>query len=308
MSSSYDELPRLADVGLPCAWTVFGDGDDLGTINRLTPDRVVDGATSVQEGTVVSLALPSTEPDPPLFGRERMRQTVIHLDRNTLDERFDGFFPQASTHWDGLRHVRAREYGYYGGVQEFGPAGAALSIDRWGEAGIVGRGVLIDLERFLRNGTHPIEPLRVRHVSIDLVAACLRAQGIDLRRGDVICLRFGWTQAYRKLDASGRAAYASEPTFAGLASGDGTARFLWDAGVAAVASDNPAVEASQVQDGDFLHRRLVPLLGFALGELFDFERLAGLCAADGRYDFFFVSAPLRIDGGIASPANAVAIR
>lgn len=52
--------------------------------------------------------------------------------------------------------------------------------------------------------------------------------------------------------------------------------FLWDAGLAALACDNPALE---VAPGDpsigSLHRRLIPLLGFAIGELLDFEELAG---------------------------------
>jgi hypothetical protein len=57
-----------------------------------------------------------------------------------------------------------------------------------------------------------------------------------------------------------------------------------------------------------LHRRVLPLLGMVLGELFDFERLGEVCAADGRYDFQLVSAPLHLLGGVGSPANAVAIR
>ena len=43
----------------------------------------------------------------------------------------------------------------------------------------------------------------------------------------------------------------------------------------------------------YVGRRLIPLLGFALGELFDFERLAELAATDGRYDFLFVAVPLK---------------
>jgi kynurenine formamidase len=87
------------------------------------------------------------------------------------------------------------------------------------------------------------------------------------------------------------------------------ARFLWDSGAAAVAADNPTVE---VAPGDHrigsLHRRLIPMLGFAVSELLDLERLADLSAADGRWDFLFVASPLNMPGGIGSPANALAIR
>ncbi|MEO5902224.1 MAG: cyclase family protein, partial [Ilumatobacteraceae bacterium] len=78
---------------------------------------------------------------------------------------------------------------------------------------------------------------------------------------------------------------------------------------AAVCCDNPAVE---VVPGDpavgSLHRRLLPTLGTTLGEMFDLDRLATACRADGRWTFFFVAAPLHLPGGLGSPGNAVAIR
>jgi hypothetical protein len=87
------------------------------------------------------------------------------------------------------------------------------------------------------------------------------------------------------------------------------ARWPWNAHPAAVALDNPAVEdipgSSSVGS---LHRRLIPMLGFALAELLDFEALADACARDGRRDFLLVAAPTNIPGGVASPANALAIR
>ena len=73
--------------------------------------------------------------------------------------------------------------------------------------------------------------------------------------------------------------------------------------------DPPAVE---VVPGDpavgSLHRRLLPTLGTALGEMFDLERLAAACRHDGRATFLFVAAPLHLPDGLGSPGNAVAIR
>ena len=63
----------------------------------------------------------------------------------------------------------------------------------------------------------------------------------------------------------------------------------------------------RAEDG-YLHRRLIPMLGFALGELFDFEALSRDCASDGRYTCFFSGAPLYLPGGVGSPANAVAVK
>jgi hypothetical protein len=56
-----------------------------------------------------------------------------------------------------------------------------------------------------------------------------------------------------------------------------------------------------------LHRRLIPLLGFALGEMFDFETLAERCRARGEWTFLFSAAPLKVPGGVGSPGNALAI-
>jgi hypothetical protein len=50
------------------------------------------------------------------------------------------------------------------------------------------------------------------------------------------------------------------------------------------------------------------LLGLPLGELFVLAPLAEDCARDRRYEFMVVSAPMVLEGGIATPPNAVAIK
>jgi kynurenine formamidase len=86
------------------------------------------------------------------------------------------------------------------------------------------------------------------------------------------------------------------------------AEYLWNHHLAAVVADNLAVEAMPVDpSAGFLHRRLIPMLGFALGELFALDGLAECCRDTGRYTCFFVAAPLYLPGGVGSPANAVAI-
>ena len=88
------------------------------------------------------------------------------------------------------------------------------------------------------------------------------------------------------------------------------AAWLWNNRVAAIGTDCPAVEAFpfNFMDEGALHYRALPLLGLPLGELFVLAPLADSCRSDGRYEFMVVSAPLHLDGGIASPPNAVAIR
>jgi len=86
------------------------------------------------------------------------------------------------------------------------------------------------------------------------------------------------------------------------------AAWLWDHRVAAIGADNPAVESLPFDLGDenALHYLTLPLLGLPLGELFVLAPLAKDCARDRRYEFLIASAPMNLEGGIASPPNALA--
>jgi kynurenine formamidase len=307
----FDQLAELDKLGLKHAWDVADGRRDLGSLALVTPDRVVEAARLVRSGAVVNLALPLTEPDPPFYGRKPLEHTVFMLDRNNADDRLDNFFPQASSQWDGLRHVRAREFGYFGGIAEDPEPGAGpLGIEHWVEHGMVGRGVLLDVAAHLERGGEPLDPFEPRALGPDVLEATAAEQGVELRGGDFLCVRLGWTGAYLRLDRAGREEVAAQQplVFAGLEGSEAMARFLWDSGAAAIACDNPAIEVSP---GDpavgSLHRRVLPLLGMALGELFVLDRLAALCASERRWEFLFVAVPLNVPGGVGSPANAIAV-
>jgi hypothetical protein len=53
---------------------------------------------------------------------------------------------------------------------------------------------------------------------------------------------------------------------------------------------------------------IIGLWGMPIGEMFQLDPLAAACAADGRYEFFFTSAPFNKLGGVASPPNALGIK
>ena len=306
------ERPAYRDLPDGCAWDVLDP--DLGSLSLITPDRVRDAARLVRRGVRFPLDLPLNLPDPPFFSREPMRHEVFHLSDNVLDDRLDNFFPQASTQWDGFGHF-AHHRGFFGD-RTVEQARAAPGVLAWGEHGIVGRGVLLDVARVV---TIPgDEPFVVRPDLLDRTAA---AEGVELRAGDICCVRVGWLSWYRTLDAAGRravsAASRSYPDLRtpGVGSGPELAAWLWDHGVAAVAVDNPGVEpfpvtAALPEGGgvdDTVHARVLALLGIPLGEFFDFDALAEDCAREGVYEFLFTSAPLRLPGGIGSPPNAIAI-
>jgi kynurenine formamidase len=273
---------------------------------------VVAAAASIGAGRRICLCLSVTTPDPPLFGRPPTRHSIRKGDYG-WDDQLDDFNLQGSTQWDGLRHIRGRSDGFYGGWQGDDDAEPdRLGVSHWARRGILGRGVLADVT--LLDAWRGRDPFDGESISSTDVADALARGGVTPAPGDILCVRTGWMDRYLELSTeqqralSGRFSDGVVP-WRGLLGDESMARFLWDSGFSAVAVDNPGVEVSP---GDpwfgTLHRRLIPGLGFAIGELFTFGELAEACAADGRYDFFFVSVPLNVPGGVGTPANAIAVR
>jgi len=101
------------------------------------------------------------------------------------------------------------------------------------------------------------------------------------------------------------------PPVIGLEPSREMAAWLWDNRVAALGVDNTSVEPLPMRrdaEGRSFHERALPMLGLPLGEIFVLAPLAEDCARDGRYEFMLVSCPLNLEGGVASPPNAVAIK
>jgi len=304
----FAQLPVHPGGPLRHAWDYFGRDDELGTLNFLGEPERLSALGEVRSGSTFRLDLPPGEPTPALYGRQVMDHRLYQVDRNEWDERVDSFYPQASSQWDGLRHIRFREHGFYTGVTRDPDRHSRLGIEHWARRGVIGRGVLVDVAGYLeRQGvTNAGAEYRITAELLEQVCA---EHGIAVRRGDILCIRTGWMRGYRDLSLSPqRDAYVQNQSFAGLSPEDAVVEFLWDHQVAAVAADNPAVECSP---GDAslgsLHRKLIPMLGFAIGELFDFEQLAVWSAAEGRSTFLFVSVPLYLVGGVGSTANAIAV-
>jgi kynurenine formamidase len=312
---AYVQLPVLAPTGARHAWGVFGDSDELGTLNWITPESVVAAAATVAVGRVVNLSLPLTVPDPPLVPSRKAMSHVVVRSRGGRDDRLDNFYLQTSSQWDGLQHVRYREHGYWGGRDDETLDSGALGIDRIARHGVVGRGVLVDVSAFMSAVGSAVDPTMRVVISPSTLDEVLAWEGIALNRGDIVLIRTGWMAWYLKLTHEDRASLAGR-----LHTGDDglntpgldpewrSAEWIWNHRLAAVAADNPALEALKVDRSvGFLHRLLIPLLGLTVGELWDLEELSEACRTYGRYSFFITSAPLNLPSGVGSPANAYAI-
>ena len=316
---SYNQLPVKEGVPAGSAWGVFGDDDQLGTINLLTPEKVVEAAHLVHKGAVFPLNLRIDQPNPPMFGRRAPQHHLLVIGGGIArDDYLDDFWPQASSQWDALRHVRHPHDGFYNGVKDEQVSqeeGSKLGIEHFARRGNVGRGVLLDIERYLRQQGTPLDPQSPTMIRQETLVACARTQGVQVGTSDVLLLRTGWLRWYleeatpEQRQAIGGGAGAGTVHAPGIGPADEMAAYLWDLHVAAVAADNPAVETTPPQPGaGFMHFRLIPHLGMPMGELWYLEDLAADCAQDGIYEFMFTSAPLNVPGGTGSPPNALAIK
>ncbi|MHB8380856.1 MAG: cyclase family protein [Candidatus Binataceae bacterium] len=311
----YDELPVRAGAPEGSAWGVFGDRDEVGTINLLTPGRVRAAAESIKTGKVFALNLPIDIPSPPLFTRQAHRHTVKQFPAPTdfvLDDYLDNFYPQASSQWDALAHVKHPVYGAYNGIPDnemTGRGGMRLGIDNLARRGIAGRGVLADIGRHYARVGKSIEYTKAQSIPLEDLEATLAAQKSPLRTGDILLIRIGWTNFYLGASVEIKEELARETVVPGIEGSQRVARWLWEHHLAAVASDSPALEAlPKAGEEEFLHFHMLAFFGMPIGEMWNLEGLADDCAADGVYEFFLTSAPLNVPGGVGSPPNALAIK
>ena len=322
----FDEL-AAADPPFS-SWAVFGPGDELGTINFLTPERVAAAARLIRDGRRFSLDYPLNAFEPyPTGTRPATRHHVFANNDFHRDDWLDSFYLQSTSQVDSLRHIGHPEHGFYNGLPAArnNAESTRLGIHNWADSGIAGRGVLLDVARYFATTKleYDVESTVVLDAAtLDAIAA---HQGVDWHGGDILLLRTGWAANYVAKSPSGRAEFNSRNKSPGLAQRTEILRWLWDHEIALVASDTPAVEADPVLESDFrvpgerppdrgvnhsgmLHRPLIALLGMAMGELWKLDDLADDCAGDGRYDLFLTCKPLNIPGGVGSPPNAMAIK
>jgi hypothetical protein len=313
---TFDQLPTLPGEQERHAWDVWGRDDQLGAVNLIGPEQVAAAAALVRTGEVVPLSLPLTEPAPGIFERRTPPVHEITMGPRGRDDHVDGLWLQFSSQWDGLRHVRYRRHGYYGGrTDEELDRDGLLGIENWARHGLIGRGVLLDAVGWFADAGRPLAPDRNHPITAAELTAIAEAQGTRIEPGDIVMVRTGWLEWFldqpddKRSAMVGTVGRGERPLGSpGLDAHRETVAWLWDHHVAAVAADNLALESLPVDRAvGFMHHRLIPLLGLAIGELWALQDLAERCRATGRYEFLFTSGVLNLPGGVGSPTNAYAV-
>jgi kynurenine formamidase len=288
-------------------WGRWGEDDELGASNLITPAKRVAAAGLVTEGISVSLAHDILQ-DAGADGGTTLDRQVVSASPSGASDRYQytgTYHGTTHSHLDAVDcHIMVDGQGYNGvSLDEIEEAGACPqgSINAQKD-GIVTRGILFDATLLPGFATPEgwVEPGTAIHAA-DLVAL-EGIEGVRVEPGDVILL---YTGRWKRRDALG-----PWPTSEGVAGyAADVAYFLKDRGVSFIGHDmwNDAYPHEFSDEERLpLHRLALVSLGVGIFDNLDFERLAEEARRLGRYEFLFTAAPLRIEGGMGSPLNPIA--
>jgi kynurenine formamidase len=289
-------------------WGRWGDEDERGALNLLTPEVVQRAAASIRTGRVYPLGIPIQAEGVPLYDY-RGKPMRLTLEDSTDEGSFAEygckpgtgahedvviFASHTTSHMDALIHVY-EDFEHYNGVHASAmramTGATRLGIEKVG--GFAAKAVLLDLARLA--GVEWLEPGH-RVDASDLEAAC-RAEGVEVRPGDVVLVRTGYLQMW--FARGGEVPY-DQP---GLTLDAG--RWLAERDVVAVGADNAAVEVIPFDEGDFLgmHKVLLVRHGIYLLEFLDLSAPAD----DECWEGFLTVSPLKVTGATGSPINPILV-
>src|ERR1051325_7517008 len=184
-------------------WGKWGDADERGTLNYITPAAdIVKAARLVTRGDVFSLAIPFDAKGPQVNQPRRFnpihRMMITGPDCTTGAIKFPGgvgfsddmvIMPlQCSTQWDALSHCfeDGRMYNGYDANEVSSRGAKRNGIDKVSR-GIVARGVLLDVPRV--KGVQWLEPGYA--ITADDLDAAVAAERVAIGAGDVVVVRTG---------------------------------------------------------------------------------------------------------------------
>jgi kynurenine formamidase len=281
-------------------WGRWGEDDQLGALNLITPRVTAAAAATVRTGRTVSCARPldtvSSADNPAPVAHHMTGTATEGMGADYFAIASHGF---ATSHIDALCHIFHEGKLYNGYPVEAVTAHGAtkLGMHRLHD-GIVTRGVLLDIPA--QRGVDALEPGEPVFPE-DLEAAEERA-GLTVRSGDALLIRTGrwrWRAAHGAWDAGQLAAGLDASCLAWLRARD----------VATLGSDGVSdVLPSRVDGvGMPIHTVVIVAMGVHLLDNLDLDALAAACAEEARWEFLFTVAPLVLRRGTASPVNPIAV-
>ena len=306
-------MPELAAADLDrfylelSNWRRWGDDDQRGALNHLTPAHRAHAATLVRDGESVSLArnlATAPTPENPFPAHHHMLAAGDARDSNGIpgyeaarDYVGSDVHGLGVTHVDALSHMFVRGE-MYGGrpASEVRSDGARSNTVMAMADGVVGRGVLLDIPRLRGEAFLENDDFITR---ADLEAAA-SAAGLTVSTGDILLVSWG-------RDARRRA----KRGFDGMAGlHPDCLPWLHEREIAVLGSDgiSDPMPSLPIENWPFpIHQIGITAIGLHLIDNMALAGLAEKCAERDRWEFLFTMAPLRIERATGSPVNPVAV-
>ncbi|TGO07378.1 hypothetical protein BTUL_0285g00090 [Botrytis tulipae] len=269
---SFKDMPTVAGMPHGTAWGLFdknGERDNCGTINLLTPENTLEASKEIKSGKSVALNWSQDRIHEPGFGREVPNHTIRDLAPFGIKAYDDviSINTQSGSQWDGFRHWAHQATSLYYNNLPHSEISSPLP-----ETPCKNR-----IDAWTTRGG-----IVGRAVLIDYVAY---AQRHNISYSPVT--RHEISVEIEKI-AKEQGVIFKEADI--LIVRSGFVKWYEEAN-----TEECIRGAKNAHDG------------CPIGELWNLEELAKVCAEQNRYSFFFTSAPLNFPGGVASPPNAVAI-
>ncbi len=283
-------------------WGRWGDDDEMGALNLITPEKRRAALALATAGVSVSLshnylterALDATSP----VGYEMLGPDgpgPFRSDRYSF-----AYHGYAHSHMDSLCHMMhdGRMYNGYVRDDEVTAGGCAkLAIINF-KQGIVTRGVLLDIARL--KGVDHLDP--GTPIYVEDLEAWEREAGVTVEPGDILFVRNGRWARRAELGA-----WETGRESAGLHAS--VAPWLRERGVAMLGADGTNDVLPSGVDGvtQPIHQLTIVAMGMPLFDNLDLEAVAAEAARQNRWEFLLVAAPLAMEAGTGSPLNPLAI-
>ena len=292
-----------ADECVPSPW---GADDQIGSANRVTPERTAAAAKLVKKGISHPLGI-VIEPGMPAYPPRYTQLQVVQPNQQFNADLGVGW--EASSNddvlqmWlgtgpqlDGLGHMgEAGEFYNCNQGKDFSIITGLTKLDISGIPPMVGRGVMIDIAKQMG-----VDSLQAgQPITSDDIKAAMKSQGVTVGEGDVVLLHTGYTDATLKQNPS---------LWAGSIPGITNEASVFLAGLKpmAVGADTWGLGAVPPRAGEKIFYDHVVLLkqhGIYILETMNTGRLAD----DGVHEFMFVLGQARLKGAVQMIINPVAM-
>ena len=295
-------------------WGRWGEDDQMGTLNLITPEKTKRAVGLVQEGTTISCARTiryDSAPDvpvPPMHYMiesgegwatgEKVSARPTQISTDYFGVAFHGHFV---THMDSLAHFFWKGLMYNGRPAHLVSTslGATAESIELVKDGVVTRGVLVDVP--MVRGVDWVE--RGQGVMREDIEAAEARCGFKVEEGDVLLVRTG---QLRRREVEGPA----DPNVAGsTACAANCLPLFHERGIAVIGSDtgNDVMPSPYGKVTNPIHQVGIVAMGLWILDNANLDDLAQACHERNRWEFLININPLRMYNATGSPVNPVVV-